>query len=217
MTRHAGAPTRILQGGCLLVGALTLGAACASGGVQQSAQYPAGAWTPAGIAQYAAAANNEDVLEAQLAVAKSAEPRVTDFARRMLTDDDAVTRQAAALLGRLGVSGTTVAPSVQSAAPEEEVTGAVLVPPEPNDAGLAALQASTSRSLARLNSLTGGAFDASYIAHQVREHQALLFAIDGTLLPNAHNHDVANFLRSLRLVVQDHLDRARELNKSLGG
>lgn len=85
----------------------------------------------------------------------------------------------------------------------------------------AALQAQAERAegkktLAMLQQAQGPAFDGAYLQAMVRDHQRALQTLDSSLIPAAHDPDVAGFLRVSRLHVADHLKQAQELLSQLG-
>lgn len=144
------------------------------------------------IAAIVVAANDVDIRAGELARERAASPEVKAFAERMVTDHTGVNRAAAELVGRLGVT------------------------PEPNP---------TSQSLTRdgeqardlLQGQAGAAFDRAYIDREVTYHQAVLDAIDQTLLPSAQNAELRVLLEQTRPAVEAHLQHARQLQGTLGG
>ena len=144
------------------------------------------------IAAIVVAANQVDIDAGELAKEKGADPRVKEFAQRMITDHSGVNQAASDLVGKLGVT------------------------PEPN----ATSQKLTSDGEANRTALqgqSGAAFDQAYIANEVAYHQAVLDAIDQTLIPNAQNAELKALLEQTRPAVAAHLDHARQLQTSLGG
>jgi putative membrane protein len=193
----------------VLAAALSL-AAC--GGAEDDAQVsttgdaastapaaPAATTTPAApavtdpqIAAIVVAANQVDIDAGNLAKERASDPRVKEFAQRMITDHSGVNQAASDLVGKLGVT------------------------PEPNPTSQ---QLTTDGEAKRteLQGQSGAAFDRAYIASEVAYHQAVLDAIDQTLVPSARNGELKALLEQTRPAVQAHLDHARQLQTSLGG
>jgi putative membrane protein len=142
------------------------------------------------IAAIVVTANQVDVDAGKLAAATSTDPAVKAFAQLMVTDHGAVNEAAVALVTRLGVT------------PKDNPTARSLK--EAGDANLASLRR-----------LTGAAFDAAYVAHEVAYHQQVLDAIDGTLIPGAANPELEALLVKVRPAFVAHLEHARQLQKSL--
>jgi putative membrane protein len=144
------------------------------------------------IAAIVVAANQVDIDAGELARERGADPRVKEFAQRMITDHGGVNQAASDLVGRLGVT------------------------PEPN-ATSQKLTADGEASRTALQGQSGAAFDRAYIANEVTYHQAVLDAIDQTLIPSAQNAELKALLEQTRPAVAAHLDHARQLQTSLGG
>ena len=72
------------------------------------------------------------------------------------------------------------------------------------------------KNIAALKSLKGAAFDKSYVEHEVAYHQAVLDAVDQTLIPNAKNDELKALLVKVRPAFVAHLEHAKHLAASLG-
>ncbi len=153
---------------------------------------PAPAVTDPQIAAIVVAANQVDIDAGELAKERASDPRVKEFAQRMITDHGGVNQAASDLVGRLGVT------------------------PEPS-ATSQKLTADGEASRAALQGQSGAGFDRAYIANEVAYHQAVLDAIDQTLIPSAQNAELKALLEQTRPAVAAHLDHARQLQTSLGG
>ena len=75
------------------------------------------------------------------------------------------------------------------------------LPPEDAEAAIAAVD--------KLGTLTGAAFDQAYIAHLVRMHEGVVAQF--TKAASSGAPDIAAFAERTLPLLQDHLDRAREL------
>ncbi|HWK49108.1 MAG TPA: DUF4142 domain-containing protein, partial [Steroidobacter sp.] len=88
------------------------------------------------------------------------------------------------------------------------------VTPEPNDTSKS-LQKGGDQNLAALKKLSGAAFDKAYVDHEVTYHQAVLDAMDQTLIPSAQNAELKALLVKVRPAFVAHLEHAKELQASL--
>jgi len=142
------------------------------------------------IAAIVVAANQVDVEAGELAKTKASAKEVKDFAQRMIVDHTAVNEQAAALVGKLKVQ------------PEENETSKTL-------------KADGEKARAKLSQLSGKAFDKAYVDHEVAYHQAVLQAIDETLIPNAKNGELKALIVKVRPAIDAHLQHAKQIQASL--
>jgi len=78
------------------------------------------------------------------------------------------------------------------------------------------LKAGGDKNLANLKKLKGAEFDKAYIDNEVTYHQAVIDAIDKTLVPNAHNAELKALLVKVRPAFVAHLEHAKTLQSSLG-
>ena len=142
------------------------------------------------IASIVVTANQVDVDAGKLAASKTSNAEVKKFAELMVTDHTGVNKQAVALVTRLKVT------------------------PEDNDTSKS-LKAGGDKNLETLKGLTGKAFDKAYVDHEVAYHQAVLDAVDKTLIPNASNADLKALLVKVRPAFVAHLEHAKHVQASL--
>ena len=142
------------------------------------------------IAHIAVTANAIDSAAGELAKQKGTAKGVKDFAQTMIGDHGGVNKQAVALATKLGVS------------------------PEDNDVSRS-LKSGAEANVSNLNTLSGAAFDKAYIDHEVEYHQAVLDALDKTLIPSAQNAELKGLLEKARPAFVAHLDRAKSVQASL--
>jgi putative membrane protein len=142
------------------------------------------------IAHIVVTANTIDGTFGELALTKAQSQAVKDFARTMIADHGNVNKQAVDLAGRLAVT------------------------PEGNDVSRQ-LQTGADQARAGLTDLSGAASDSAYIAREVQYHQAVLDALDQTLIPGAQNADLKALLETARPAFVVHLERARQVQGSL--
>ena len=143
------------------------------------------------IAAIVVTANQVDIDAGALAQTKASATEVRDFARLMVTDHGAVNTSATQLAAKLKVT------------------------PEPNDTSRS-LQKGGDDNLASLKKLGGAAFDRAYVDHEVVYHQAVLDALDKTLIPSARNAELKALLVKVRPAFVAHLEHAKQLQGTLG-
>lgn len=158
-----------------------------------AATFPALAAGPSDpqIAAIVVTANQVDVDAGKLAERRGHGKDVKQFAKLMVTDHTAVNKQASDLVHKLKVK------------------------PEPNDTS-ASLQKGGDENLANLKKLKGAAFDKAYVDHEVTYHQAVLDALDKTLIPSAQNAQLKALLEKVRPAIAMHLEHAQHLQAQLG-
>ena len=144
------------------------------------------------IAAIVVTANQVDIDAATLAKSKGQAQSVKDFAQLMITDHTGVNKAATALVQKLNVT------------------------PQPNPTSQS-LQKGGDDNLAHLKTLSGGAFDKAYIDHEVAYHQAVIDALDKTLIPSAQNAELKALLVKVRPAFVAHLDHAKQVQAQLAG
>lgn len=143
------------------------------------------------IAAIVVTANQVDVDAGKLAKNRTKNKDVRQFAQQMITDHTGVNQQAVALAKKLEVK------------------------PEPSDTSRD-LQKGGDENVAKLKKLKGARFDKAYVAHEVAYHQAVLDAIDKTLVPSAQNAELKDLIVKVRPAIAAHLDHAKHLQAQLG-
>jgi putative membrane protein len=142
------------------------------------------------IAMVAATAHANEIATAELALARSQDPDVQEFAKMMIADHGAAKARSENILGKAGLTPAESDPSKQLAARGQD-------------------------SLTRLEALEGAEFDRAYIADQVAAHMEVLGTLDGTLVPGATHADLQALLTEARPMVAGHLAHARALQQKL--
>ena len=144
------------------------------------------------IAHIVVTANTVDIDAGKLARTKASNAEVKQFGETMVKDHTAVNKQATDLAKKLGVK------------PEDNATSR-------------SLAQGGRDNLAHLRELKkGGAFDRAYIDHEVAYHQAVIDALDKTLIPNAKNAELKDLLEKSRPAFVAHLDHAKMIQAKLG-
>ena len=144
------------------------------------------------IAKIVVTANQVDVDAGKLAASKATNPEVKKFAQTMVTDHTGVNKQAVDLATKLGVK------------------------PEDNDTAKS-LASGGQANLANLKTLKGKEFDKAYVDHEVAYHQAVLDAVDKTLIPGAKNEELKALLVKVRPAFVAHLEHAKMMQSALKG
>lgn len=138
------------------------------------------------IARITNDANSAEVDQGKVAQGKAKEPRVKQFAERMVKHHTEAKEKQAKL--KLDTA--------------------------PSDMAMK-LERDADKTLSELKADSGANFDAEYMADQVKEHQHVLDVIDQQLLPNAKNEDLKAYLRDIRPTVASHLKDARDIQSKL--
>jgi putative membrane protein len=147
--------------------------------------------TDAQIAHIVVTANQVDIDAGKLAASKGSNAEVKKFGQQMVTDHTGVNKQASELAAKLKVTPADN-PTSQS------------------------LKAGGDKNVAALKSLSGAAFDKAYIDNEVAYHQAVLDAVDKTLIPGATNDELKALLVKVRPAFVAHLEHAKMVQASLG-
>jgi putative membrane protein len=150
----------------------------------------ASAPTDAQIAMIVVVADTVDVDYGNLAVKKTSNQAVKEFAETMVRDHTAVNEKAIALAKKLGVT------------------------PEASDTSKN-LKSNGKKQLAKLKALTGADFDKAYVDNEVSYHEAVIGLLDKTLIPNTKNAELKSLLESGRPIFVAHLGHAKMLQASL--
>jgi putative membrane protein len=142
------------------------------------------------IAGIVVAANTVDINAGKLAQKKAADAEVKAFAKQMVSDHTAVNKQAGALVKKLKVT--------------------------PQDSDLSkSLKQGGADNIAKLKPLKGKEFDKAYIDHEVEYHQAVIDAMDKTLIPGAQNAELKETLVKTRPAFVAHLEHAKKLQEAM--
>ena len=144
----------------------------------------------ANIAAIVVTANNADVDNGKQALLKSKNDNVKGFAEQMIKDHSSVNDKATALATRLSLT------------PVDNETSN----------GLKAQQDSIRTVL---KGKSGAAFNRGYIDNEVSYHQAVLDALDQTLIPNAQNAELKQLLTDVRPVIAAHLEHAKQIQAGM--
>jgi putative membrane protein len=142
------------------------------------------------IAHIVVTANQVDIDAGKLAASMATSPEVKKFGEQMVTDHTGVNKQATELAGKLKVT------------PADNATSQ-------------SLKAGGEKNVAKLKGLKGAAFDKAYIDQEVAYHQAVLDAVDKTLIPGASNAELKALLVKVRPAFVAHLEHAKQVQAKL--
>jgi putative membrane protein len=147
--------------------------------------------TDSQIAAITDAANKGEIDQAKLALHKAKDPQVKAFAQMMIDHHGTEQKKEQQLCSTLNLQPETTQTSTQ-------------------------LQTDSQNAISSLTSQTGADFDKAYIDLQVKEHRDVLDSIDNKLIPNAKNAQLKQALEAFRPKVQEHLQKAQEIQQKLG-
>jgi len=142
------------------------------------------------IAAIVVTANTVDIDAGKLAQKKASGKEVKAFGKQMATDHMGVNKQATALVKKLKIT------------------------PEQSDTSKS-LKQDGDANIAKLKNLKGKDFDKAYIDNEVTYHEAVIDALDKTLIPNAKNEELKSLLVKVRPAFVAHLDHAKQIQTSL--
>jgi putative membrane protein len=142
------------------------------------------------IAHIAYTAGQIDIKAAHLALQKSKNKEVRNFAENMVKDHTAVNDQALAVVKKLSVT------------------------PQDNDTSKAIVKQSDAKQ-AELAKLNGAAFDKAYADNEVAYHKMVDNALETVLIPDASNAELKDLLSTGLKIFQGHEQHAEHVAQSL--
>jgi putative membrane protein len=135
-------------------------------------------------------ANQIDIDHAKLALSKSKNKEVRDFAQQMVTDHEALQKSVSDLGAKLNVT------------------------PADSDTSKS-LKQQAQQTTEKLNGLSGRAFDKAYVDDEIAYHQAVINAASSVLIPNAQNAELKSALQNAAPLFQGHLEHAQRVQANL--
>lgn len=142
------------------------------------------------VASVAVIANQIDISYAEIAIKKSKNKEILDFAKRMITDHNAVIEQAVALVTKLNVTPK-----------DNAVSQSLLVNAE-----------KTKKMLLKANRKS---FDKLYIDNEVAYHKAVIAAVRDLLIPESDNNELKELLEAVLPALEAHLEHAEMVQMKL--
>ena len=138
------------------------------------------------------AADQIDINYAKLALSKTNDKQVKDFAQQMITDHTSVQKAVADLAAKLNVTQA-----------DSETSNS--------------LKTQAQQIVQKLEGLKGKAFDKAYIDNEVAYHQAVINATNTVLIPSAKNAELKSALQGAVPLFDGHLQHAQRVQSTLGG
>ena len=137
------------------------------------------------------AADQIDIDYGRIALQRSKDAKVREFAQRMVTDHSAVQKSVIDLAGKLGVKAEDSQTSIGLKSGAEDITK-------------------------KLKGLKGKEFDKFYIDNEVSYHKTVTDAVDAVLIPSAQNSELKSALQGAQPLFLKHLEHARSVQSGQG-
>ena len=135
------------------------------------------------VASVAVVANQIDIDYATIALERSQNKEIREFANRMKTDHNAVIQQAVALVTKLSVT------------------------PEDNQVSNSLLE-DAKKMKKKLLQVSDRKFDKLYIKNEISYHQAVIAAVKNLLIPETENGELKELLEAVLPALEAHRDHA---------
>lgn len=142
------------------------------------------------IASVAVVANQSDISYAKVALDKSHNTDIKEFANTMIKDHSAVINQAVALVKKLSVT------------------------PKSNEVSKS-LEKQATETLKALNAASAKDFDKVYIDNEVKYHEAVISAVKSLLIPESNNPELKGLLEGVLPVLEMHLKHAQMVQQKV--
>jgi len=151
-----------------------------------------GAPTDPQIVGIVTAADQIDINYAKLAMSKTRNKQIRDFAQQMITDHSSVQKSVNDLAAKLNVTP---------------------VGSQTSDS----LNAQAQQTMQKLQGLKGKAFEKAYIDNEVAYHQAVINATKTVLIPSAQNAELKSALQGATPLFEGHLQHAERVQSGIEG
>jgi putative membrane protein len=151
-----------------------------------------GAPTDPQIVGIVGTADQIDIDYAKLALSKTKNKQVRDFAQQMITDHSSVQKSVNELAAKLNVT------------------------PADSDTSNS-LKAQAQQTTQKLRGLRGKAFEKAYIDNEVAYHQAVINATKTVLIPSAQNAELKSALQGAEPLFEGHLQHAERVQSAVEG
>ena len=138
------------------------------------------------------AADQIDINYAKLALSKTKNKQVRDFAQQMITDHSSVQSSVNELAAKLNVTPADSSTSNSLNSQAQQVTQ-------------------------KLQGLKGRAFEKAYIDNEVAYHQAVINATKTVLIPSAQNAELKSALEGATPLFEGHLQHAERVQSAIEG
>jgi putative membrane protein len=151
-----------------------------------------GSPTDAQIVGIVATADQIDVSYAKLALSKTKNQQIRDFAQQMITDHSSVQKSVDTLAAKLNVTAADSETSDSLKAQAEQMTR-------------------------KLEGLKAREFEKVYIDNEVAYHQAVINATKTVLVPSAQNAELKSALQGAITLFEGHLEHAQRVQSAIEG
>lgn len=142
------------------------------------------------IASVAVVANQGDIDFANIALKKSKDAKVLEFAHTMIADHQSVIDMAVALVTKLKVT--------------------------PKDNAVSKKYVADAKATAKmLNAKSAKDFNKAYVDNEVTYHKAVIAAVKTVLIPQASNEELKGLLTKVLPILETHLEHAQMLQKKM--
>ncbi|MEO6901773.1 MAG: DUF4142 domain-containing protein [Bacteroidia bacterium] len=142
------------------------------------------------IASVAVVANQNDIDFANIALKKSKDSKVLEFAKTMIADHQSVIDMAVALVKKLKVT------PLNNAVSKEYLANA-------------------KKTEKMLNSESAKAFDKAYVDNEVAYHKAVIEAVKTILIPQSQNAELKALLQKVLPILETHLQHAEMVQSQI--
>lgn len=142
------------------------------------------------IVSVAVVANKIDVNYGEIALKKSSDQNIRQFAQTMINDHNGIIAQAVALAGKLKVT------------PKDNPLTNHLLEGEKTTTKM-------------LNSKKGSAFDKAYIDNEVAYHEAVINTVKDVLIPQCKNEELKNLLIKVSPLLNEHFEHAKMIQSKI--
>lgn len=143
------------------------------------------------IASAAVKANQVDIEYAEIAIERSNNEAVVDFAETMIRDHKAVIGQAVKLVTELGVT------------------------PDDNNPITSLLNDMAAKRKANLQNVCACAFDQIYIDNEVSYHETVIGVVKDVLIPQTDNQQLSTLLKAVLPSLEAHLEHAKMVQEKV--
>lgn len=142
------------------------------------------------VASVAVTANQIDIEYANIALKKSSDKQIKEFANTMATDHKAIIDQAVALAKKLGVT------------------------PKDNSVSKSLMEGA-KKMQEKLNKTSKKDFDKVYIDNEVAYHKAVISTVQDILIPDTENSELKQLLEAVLPALQVHLRHAEMIQSQM--
>lgn len=142
------------------------------------------------VASAAVVANQSDISYAKVALKRSSNSDIREFANTMVKDHSSVIKQAVTLVTKLGVT--------------------------PKDNAMSkSLEDQAKSTVKKLKAVSKKDFDKTYIDNEVAYHKAVIGAVEDVLIPDSDNKQLKDLLQGVLPILKTHLKHAESVQQKV--